>query len=243
MGPTLVRALKVPLLPSKLIFASASTTLIPAETWCDTPDPIPQASSDVSSGALRAVSIDDKMWMPYETVTYGFMDGVDAQSEPTEYRKQRVHNALARYMAHTSLIFKEVDIKGRDFNDKAERQRCVIRIAFGPLTPIQGGVGLVRLGWSCIGKEAKEYAFNGQGGRPGPLWATLWLGGQALLNDAELKPMLLLGTNQAVWHELGHALGLKHEHESPNTEIKGGKPLAGSTATLVRQLSLTSRPS
>ncbi|KAJ7864607.1 hypothetical protein B0H14DRAFT_2574323 [Mycena olivaceomarginata] len=123
---------------------SPSMILMPAETWCETPDPITQTSSDASNGELRGVASVDLMWMPHYTLTYGFMDPVDAQSEPTEYRKQFVRDVLARYMAHTSLVFREMYIQKRDFNDESERQRRIIHIASGRSTRVPGG-GQARL--------------------------------------------------------------------------------------------------
>jgi hypothetical protein len=155
--------------------------LMPAETWCETPDPTTQTSSDASNGALRGVASVDLMWMPHYTLTYGFMDPVDAQSEPTEYRKQFVRDVLARYMAHTSLVFREMYIQKRDFNDESERQRCIIHIAFGRSTRVPGGV---RLGWSCIRKEAIDSAFTSKQENSGPPWCKVWLGGHPLHDDA-----------------------------------------------------------
>jgi hypothetical protein len=155
--------------------------LMPAETWCETPDPITQMSSDASNGELHGVASVDLMWMPHYTLTYGFMDPVDAQSEPTEYRKQFVRDVLARYMAHTSLVFREMYIQKRDFNDESERQRCIIHIAFGRSTRVPGGV---RLGWSCIRKEAIDSAFTSKQENSGPPWCKVWLGGHPLHDDA-----------------------------------------------------------
>ncbi|KAJ7851509.1 hypothetical protein B0H14DRAFT_2761641, partial [Mycena olivaceomarginata] len=146
---------------------SPSMILMPAETWCETPDPITQTSSDVSNGTLRGAASVDLMWMLHDTLTYGFMDPVDAQSKPTEYRKQFVRDVLARYMAHTSLVFREMDIQKRTLTT-----RCIIRIAFG------------QLGWSCIGKEAIDSAFTSKQENPGPPWCTVWLGGHPLHDDA-----------------------------------------------------------
>ncbi|KAJ7853780.1 hypothetical protein B0H14DRAFT_2580176 [Mycena olivaceomarginata] len=152
---------------------SPSMILMPAETWCETPDPITQTSSDASNGELRGVASVDLMWMPHYTL--------DLRSEPTEYRKQFVRDVLARYMAHTSLVFREMYIQKRDFNDESERQRRIIHIASGRSTRVPGGV---RLGWSCIRKEAIDSAFTSKQENSGPPWCKVWLGGHPLHDDA-----------------------------------------------------------
>ncbi|KAJ7907565.1 hypothetical protein B0H13DRAFT_2501759 [Mycena leptocephala] len=136
------------------------------------------------------------------------------------YRKQRVRTALALYMQHTSIKFQEVNIKGFDFENIIARPLCKIRIGFGPVQ--NNSDGSVLWGWAKVGKSAVDSAFNGDMGYPGKKWSTIYLGGQALKSDAELTAADLAMSNATVYHELGHVLGLRHEHASPNSNIVNG---------------------
>ncbi|KAF7344143.1 ZnMc domain-containing protein [Mycena venus] len=187
------------------------TGLIPADKWCGEIAPVPASSTP--DGVQHGVVVERILWLPYDTVTYGFMDSADIA---TDYRKDRVRKAVNLYMQHTSIKFVEVEINKLNLDQPIARSLCKIRIGFGP---IQTLTDAVRWGWSFTGKAAIDSAFNGDGGRIGKKWTTTYLGGQALHDDSELSAADLAMANATVYHELGHCMGLKHEHASPQTQI------------------------
>ncbi|KAJ7235845.1 hypothetical protein C8J57DRAFT_1571489 [Mycena rebaudengoi] len=189
-------------------------------TWCPTVDPMESDSGSPASGPDHGVSDgEDILWIPYTTITYGFMSGTDDDTAVTDWRKERVEKALQLYAENSSLKFAFVDITGWDFAKKNTRSRCKMRIAFGK--PVDTGTTTV-WGWSYHGRNAEKFQFDplAQKDRPGPKFTTMFLGGQPKDSAAELAldSVKLQRANQTVYHELGHALGLVHEHESPRTE-------------------------
>jgi hypothetical protein len=175
----------------------AGTTV---DKWCG--ELVPAQSSTAPNDVQHGVVVERLLWLPYQVVTYGFMDADDVA---TDYRKQRVRTALALYMQHTSIKFQEVNIKGFDFENIIARPLCKIRIGFGPVQ--NNSDGSVLWGWAKVGKSAVDSAFNGDMGYPGKKWSTIYLGGQALKSDAELTAADLAMSNATVYHELGHVLG------------------------------------
>jgi hypothetical protein len=178
-------------MPPSLLFSSASSRLVPADTWCD---------AHTSGG--------DPLWLPHSEITFGFLDSRASipDSAPTEYRKQRVRDALSLYMQHSALKFKEVNIRGLNFSQADARQSCQVRIALGKSAQSRSDGTLV-WGWVCEGSEARFPPQNTQ-----PPYATVWIGGQATLRDEELPPEALNWSNVVLHHELGHVAGFQHEH-------------------------------
>ncbi|KAJ7209191.1 hypothetical protein GGX14DRAFT_697875 [Mycena pura] len=190
----------------------AAPTLIPADTWCNAI--LPTNISGVPNIVLHGKALEDLLWLPHEEVTFGFLDATPTlpDSSPTEYRKRRVRKALDLYMQHCSIYFREVDVARLDFTTLAAQQACTIRIAFGRSPQVRMD-GSHLWGWSYCGKEAKYLQTKNS-----PQFATVWIGGQALNSDAELSadPLALEWADAILYHELGHVLGLRHEHADPN---------------------------
>ncbi|KAJ7270869.1 hypothetical protein C8J57DRAFT_1065233 [Mycena rebaudengoi] len=177
-------------------------------------------SGSPASGAEHGVvDGEDILWIPNTTITYGFMPGTDDGSAVTPWRKERVDKALQLYRDNSSLKFTFVDTTGWDFKNKLARKNCQVRIAFGE----PRDVGAITIwGWSYHGRNAEKFKFDplAEPNRPGPKYTTMYLGGQPKDSAAEqaLDSVKLKWANQTVYHELGHALGLTHEHQSPRTE-------------------------
>ncbi|KAJ7493835.1 hypothetical protein FB451DRAFT_1122358 [Mycena latifolia] len=200
--------------------ANADPGLTPADTWCAVVNP--GENSNVPSDVAHGVVVESLLWLPQDVVTYGFMDSIDPQAIATPYRQDRVNKALALYMQHTSITFKQVDIRGLDFSQPYARSLCKIRISFGATNIVPNGS--TRWGWAVVGTNAIGFEFDpalDPTGRPGAKWTTVYLGGQALNSDKELTADNLAMSNATVYHELGHVLGLRHEHDSPNSLING----------------------
>ncbi|KAJ6575756.1 hypothetical protein DFH09DRAFT_1361850 [Mycena vulgaris] len=208
---------------------STDATLTPSDTWCAVINP--PDNSNVPNDALHGVVTERMLWLPYEVITYGFMDASDPLSVATTYRKDRVNAALALYMQHTSIRFKLEDIRGLDFSQLSAQKQCQVRISFGPTNTMENGS--IRWGWSYVGKDAIGSAFDSAldpTGRPGAKWTTIYLGGQPLNSDTEVTAANLAMANTTVYHELGHVLGLRHEHDSPQSAIAGGGGIADALA-------------
>ncbi|KAJ7174814.1 hypothetical protein C8R46DRAFT_1252910 [Mycena filopes] len=183
----------------------------PARTggWCT--ERTPSSLRGVLSPAL-------KLWMPYRTLTYGFMDD---DTVATSYRKTRVRTALAFYMSHVSVVFREVPMPA-NLNTVAARDECTIRISLGPVVLVPG-VGPLA-GWSWTGTDALTEVHLSTEGFPGRAWTTSYIGGLPL-NEADELTFSAHDRENAtgtLYHEIGHILGLMHEADSPHTRIRGG---------------------
>ncbi|KAJ7114588.1 hypothetical protein C8R43DRAFT_1113155 [Mycena crocata] len=175
----------------------------------------PNAPSDIQHGLV----VERSLWVPHDTITYGFLDNTDPTGAVTDFRKARVAEVLKVYMAHTSLKFQLVDIRGFNFDDPLSRRLC---------NPKQIKSGTSR-GWAAYGKTAMTLAFDpalDKIGRAGQRWSTIWLGGQPLNSEAEVKADDLALANFTLWHEIGHVMGLYHEHDSPQANLAVGGSIA-----------------
>ncbi|KAJ6483193.1 hypothetical protein C8R45DRAFT_299355 [Mycena sanguinolenta] len=222
--------------------------------WCGVYDPVdpddaPVPAMDViaPSGVLRGAvknfpisvfgwglftrNMLNELWDPYTTIKYGFLSPPD---KATDYRKNRVRNALAWYSRNTSLTFELVDgIDTWNFGDPGNPnhellEECPIRIVFGESKDTEGLTepGKKIVGWAQIGRNPPVgWEENGTRDREQylPLWATLYSNNQGLHSDRDLthspdgtmRPdgeALLAKSNKTLYHELGHALGFHHEH-------------------------------
>ncbi|KAJ7153279.1 hypothetical protein C8R46DRAFT_1197359 [Mycena filopes] len=181
-----------------------------AEGWCR--EKTASTVAVPNHVAHGVVGVASKLWLPHQTITYGFMEG-DAIATP--YRKSLVKKALEHYMGHTSLHFQEV-LMPANLEDAAERAKCNVRISLGP---VQQG----HYGWSFVGRDALTAMHDGVDG-PGTRWATIYIGGLPVTPEAELA-LTQHERNDAtstLYHELGHTLGLRHEASSPNSQILNG---------------------
>ncbi|KAJ7789886.1 hypothetical protein B0H13DRAFT_2394728 [Mycena leptocephala] len=192
--------------------------LKPADTWCDY-FPNSSSTSKGPEGVLRGAVGKGYLWQPYQTVTYGFLDAADPADVATTYRRQRVEVAFSHYMLHSSVNFVPVDdISGLDFSKEDGRNKCMIRISFGPhwVKPDES----IGAGWSMTGRGALYLSFDGEEGRPGAKWCTTYLGGQPLNSDNEFSKDDFAHAEATLYHELGHVLGYQHEHDSPYTQVQ-----------------------
>ncbi|KAF7299383.1 ZnMc domain-containing protein [Mycena indigotica] len=166
----------------------------------------------------RGISPKQLLWLPHQQIRFGFFDSNQRGCEATEFRKTRVRNALKLYMRHTSLVFIEVEddeFRSLDFSKVSDRVQCPLRIAFGEPETVGGKV---RYGWSQNGKKLATFEFAGPGNvhsAPGPRYATMWLGGQPWIESTAQENGR---ATAAIYHELGHVLGLSHPADSKNLQ-------------------------
>lgn len=212
-----------------------------SDTWCAFPE-VDEDTGSAPDDAAHGLAPTSSFWPPNSTVTYGFLSppktDVDRLKTVTAYRMGRVDDALAYYMGSVSLKFKFIDTSSLDFNKQDDRKKCNIRISFG--APFDDA-GSTTLGWSYRGTGAlmaPEFA-KGLVNCPAQPWSTLYLGDQPV--DATDEKLLatrgdrLKDALSTLYHELGHALGLAHEHDSPdpNSPLEGGGIAKYLIATLV----------
>ena len=154
-------------------------------------------------------------WPPNSTVKYGFMHNT-LPDQATAYRVKRVRDVLDVYESVTSLKFQLVDILGWNFDLAQNRDLCPVRICFGP--SITQKDGSITYGWSYEGTDALTVAYDPAvlplGGEK---WTTAYLGAQPAADwstDVDISR-----ADHTLWHELGHMMGLAHEHASPNSPV------------------------
>ncbi|KAJ7438411.1 hypothetical protein B0H11DRAFT_2105041 [Mycena galericulata] len=191
---------------------------IPDE-WCLTDDP--EDADDVSGppgGVSHGVYEELRLWWPYQTITYGFI----YQDQATEYRMSRVRNVFKFYERHTSLAFRET-VDAWNLDPTRQMETCNIRIDFGAPGLIADFIEGRRNGYAEIGTDQldrKDVPVLGDKSlRP---LTSLWLGVQGWDSDHAVS-WYQDYSNRILYHEIGHALGLRHEHIITNGELVENK--------------------
>jgi len=163
-------------------------------------------SSDSGAGAAHGVATKfDKLWTPGQAVTYAFLQGA---TFATPYRVKRVKETLDTYAARANLDLQEV--KWGPSIPPAH-----IRIWFGDI-PKKNVVGWCQIGRDSVGLVRTQEEINTRGGSAdsSACFSLKTLPGDKAPSDSDAKEM----ESMMLFHELGHGLGLKHEHQSPNTK-------------------------
>jgi len=170
--------------------------------YCDTDKLTPSiAPPDVSHGVTGSNYL---LWTPGQQVTFTFLDDAEKEwvSPSNEHRKRRVRDTFAVYQSYVNLKIEEVAYDPKSL--------ALIRISFGPVPDSSS--------WSCVGTESSDSrTFDSQRKYGGLLETTM------MFWDTHV-PELLPSTQKdqdketfTLFHEIGHALGLKPEHVSPKT--------------------------
>ncbi|KAF9523779.1 hypothetical protein CPB83DRAFT_839436 [Crepidotus variabilis] len=158
-------------------------------------------------GVQRGVSYANHwLWLPGQVITFCFLQDL---SEATLYRKQRVRETFQFYAERANLMFKQIAY--------CPNSPAMIRISFTPIPDRTVAA------WSKLGRESIGYTQNADD--------IMTRGGlvDSSMNFSDVVPKNPPPTStdksltfaqkremRALYHEIGHALGLMHEHTSPN---------------------------
>jgi hypothetical protein len=175
-------------------------------------------TADSGAGASKGVATDNFfLWTPGAQVTFAFLQG---DTVATTYRKGRVRETFDTYTARANLQLVEVPWNIHTPSD--------IRFFFGDI-PIKN-----RTGWSYIGQRsvrltrtAKDIAKYGGNTYSSIVISPTVFPATGLPTSSEATKR----EEKALYHEIGHALGLDHEHQSPHTLTKDTPTNETSVAT------------
>ena len=174
---------------------------------------------DVSKGAAHGVATVNKdLWLPSDKIKYSFIQGT---GDATPYRQKRVADTFKYYSDNANLTFEVVPFDPVKVTGD-------IRIYFGE---IPGGQ---YTGWSAIGTPSIKYrqsqdSIKSEGGTAE---SSMVLSKVIPKTAAEAQNENVKRVEErTLYHEIGHALGLKHEHVSPFTETTDKPDTKVSVAT------------
>ena len=188
------------------------------------------ATDDSDSGASKGVATSNHfLWMPGARVTFAFLQG---DTEATTYRKKRVRDVLGTYAAKAYLQLEEVPWD-------VDTPRSDIRFFFGVI-PKKGVSGWSFIGRRSVGLTRTSAQIEEYGGNrySSILISTTVLPATGPPTSSDDKKR----EQKSLHHEIGHALGLDHEHESPNTLTKDAVAGEVSVATFFDENSVMLYP-
>lgn len=159
-----------------------------------------QFAPSVSAGRVRAILGREKMWANGTALRYYFFDNPQDHAQALGADGQTVLIPWAGSEHQKAVVRKAFDIWtalgiGLSFTEVTDRADAEVRIGF------MAGDGH----WSCLGREVLE---------AGPQERTMNLDGPLHGTD---------GLDVAL-HEIGHTLGMEHEHQNPRAGIVWNVP-------------------
>lgn len=166
-------------------------------SYCSLPPaPVRQLPSGISGPRARAIIVNDAKWLNGTTLRYYFFDRdtdgeevvlADGSTRFIPWTTDDAHKDIVR---RAFAAWKELGI-GLEFVEVNRRQDAEIRIGF-----MQGDGS-----WSYVGRDVLKQPTSARTMNLG--WPLAGSGGQAADMDTPI-------------HEIGHTLGLPHEHQNPN---------------------------
>ncbi|PPQ84926.1 hypothetical protein CVT24_000181, partial [Panaeolus cyanescens] len=151
--------------------------------------------------------VDADLWLPGEEITYTWIQGT---LQATAYRKNLVKSAFDYYSRWCNLTFKEIP-------HNAQNLAAKIHVWFGPIPDHDGSVVT---GWSKVGRQSvgfkqsiSEIARRGGSTESSIVFSDTVIRSTMPANTAERSSPATQVELRTVFHEIGHALGLKHKVE------------------------------
>ncbi len=166
-------------------------------SYCRIPEvPVRSFAPNVNLNRMRLILVSEKKWVNGTPLHYYFFD------KPSDGEKALLSDGTSQWIPWTTTDaekdvvraafkkWKDVGI-GLDFEEVSAREDAEVRIAF------MRGDGT----WSYVGRQILDY---------GPNDRTMNFGWDLTRDPAEIDTAV---------HEIGHTLGLPHEHQNPNAGI------------------------
>lgn len=170
-------------------------------------------------GASKGVAtVEAELWLPGDTITYTFIQG---RTDATGYRRGKIRDTFDSYSARANLQFVEVPFE-------PHAPEANMRIFFGDI-PKYHVAAWCTIGRSSIGFRQTRERIAVKGGT---VESSFVISNVAVPKVAPTEELRVKQATRTLFHEIGHGLGLKHEHVSPYTKTTDKPDTEVSAATI-----------